>query len=115
MENANEFIALLEKYESITIDDIKSAYVMGSSFFTAKRLTGYGSSKTCTLCRAVRFDCTKCVFKKQLGCQTGELEESYLAIGAAKSGVEMLAAYKNRLNTLKAYAIKKKIKLNKQL
>ena len=67
-ENIKEAKALANRYDSITLNEIKKVW-NGKGQSTAKCLTGFGNSTTCTLCVAVGYDifddlnnCIKCIY-----------------------------------------------------
>lgn len=65
MENLDEFIDLIKRYESITIEEIKSNYNTTEKFNSrviASRLTGFGWDATCTLCKVIAKRCNKCIY-----------------------------------------------------
>jgi len=105
MDNKKEFDALIIKYESITIDDIlKDAYCKNITIaMIAKKLTGYGSTNSCTLCIAIglislRSNCKDCEWVKLTGekCYLSINEDTYVAVFQAKTYGELLEAFRNR-------------------
>jgi len=116
---------LVKRYESITIDEIKKARMQNSGYNgewmnieDLVKLTGFGYSKTCTLCRATTsviivgssrypgyVNCTKCVYqgKTQAShpCNRFENEKTYLAILNNKSARGLLTAFRNRAKHIK--------------
>jgi hypothetical protein len=93
MKNLKEFKALIERYESITLEEIeenwvKKTYWDASGELTAMKLTGFGDGETCSLCKAVGYykngtaKCEKCVYVEITGCECedGRNEKTYYAI-----------------------------------
>ncbi|NCA80546.1 MAG: hypothetical protein EOM76_10250 [Sphingobacteriia bacterium] len=66
IQAANE---LMLRYRSVTIDEIVKAYInqkneipMFIGFKVANMITGFGFKTTCTLCKAVNYDCNQCIY-----------------------------------------------------
>ena len=113
MENLKEFKELIERYESITIDEIREEWRIikrdeflryTSAHYTAQKLTGFGSCYTCTLCIAVNQECYQCVYGKEvvlLGCLSTENRPSYDNIDRAKTPKQLLRGFRIRAQHLK--------------
>ena len=113
--NKKEFLELIERYESVSIDEITSVWseVEKSHFkYTwqiarnvAKRLTGHGSTNTCTLCQRVNQDCRKChwFYETDEGCAEGENLDSFCAIGHAKTPEELHQSFKKRAEYMRKF------------
>ena len=108
MENLKEFKALIKKYESITIEEIYKAKDPNDDMFDrAKKITGFGSFSSCTLCQAlgdvVRDGCDGCVWvvKAENTCGQGENVFTYDDIAEAENPAELLAAFKERAKYMK--------------
>lgn len=114
-ENIPEFIALIKRYESITLEEILSKY--DTDFFNsveiAERLTGFGSGETCTLCTSVESTCSICVYNKvgHEGCHEGEMNPSYNLIWDAEDAHYLLEAFKKRAIAMREYAKKINIEI----
>lgn len=121
-----EFIKLIERYESLTIDEI--AFAANGHYFdngtlnseyVAKKLTGFGSP-SCVLCvsamklaKIKKFTkgkkreqreatCNHCVYFDVFGCMKGrENEESYNAILDAITPNDLLFAYRQRAELMR--------------
>lgn len=98
--NKKEFIALIKKYESITLETINKYKISGSIFFTigsftAFQLTGFGSNLTCTLCKATNTDCGSCYWYEKTStiCTS---HKTYQDIKNAKDEISLLKAFKAR-------------------
>lgn len=70
MNNLNEARELLEKYQSITLDDIERIYLEGQEdnciidgHDVLNKLVGFGEEETCMLCKAVQGNCDICIYK----------------------------------------------------
>jgi len=102
MKNLPEFKALIERYESITLEDIESNYfIIFDAITIANKLTGYGKTPTCTLCQAAKnewdmVDCSLCVYGDKVGCTLAENKKTYYAISEAESPKQLLKAFKAR-------------------
>jgi len=128
--NEQEFVALIAKYESITIEDIyaiwTSIYDLNSesgfkySFkgsITMSRLTGFGFMDTCSLCRKCNIEfvandkhiCNICVYGvigiRNLQCQCNNTDldtnKSYEAIEKAKTPEELMEAIHVRAEVMR--------------
>jgi hypothetical protein len=63
--NIKEFIELKDKYNSITLEQCQNTfntYIDSENESPAKSITGFGDSKTCTLCISAKdgYNCNKC-------------------------------------------------------
>lgn len=109
MKNLEQFKALIERYETITLEEIQNVFRnIEYSYSWAKELTGFGSMQTCTLCLATKdvsalpVDCKSCVWyftnERHYNCYCTEQYnyETYIAIGEASNPSELLQAYRNR-------------------
>jgi len=112
IKNIPEFIALIKKYESITKEDIEGIDISviaddnGSNIFEFDahhimyKLTGYGYSSSCTLCKSIDRNCTICVYPRTnqytdldcFFCTHGENSDTYYAIGEAETIHSLLKA-----------------------
>ena len=110
MKNITTFKKLIERYETITLDEIKKEWernrkILGDNdtvgFLVAQHLTGFGGSQTCTLCDAVYQNCDDCVYGEAYGCLTGENHESYEKIEEAKTPRTLFNAFRNRAKHLR--------------
>ena len=113
MKNIKEFKELIEKYESITLEDIVLAEatvdVFEYGFDIAQYLTGYGSKNSCMLCGAINSDCSQCVWGKvefNFGCI---VHPTFKAIENAEDAKELLQAFKNRAAYMREWLIQKEI------
>jgi len=109
-KNIKEFQALVKRYETITLDEIKEVW-NGKYCNPARGLTGFGSKSTCSLCNAALKVCVFCVYGPAHYDSDGELEsfacvghenfESYEGIDNASTPKELLLAYRNRAKHLR--------------
>jgi hypothetical protein len=129
MENKNlpEFIALIQRYESIQLAEIKAkfdeyAYHLVKKHKILKPLTGFGYSTTCKLCVAVTdntqwTNCSQCVYMPAVSlgsthCNVGGNEETYEAIYNATTPTQLLTAYRNRAARMREVLKEKGIDIN---
>ena len=117
MSNIKEFKELIERYESITLEEIEKAKIEVAdeddprdfADLIAHKLTGYGSAMTCTLCLSSELQgCNGCYYTitkaKHCGGYQGlsaadEQREAFrtsYAIGKASTSEELLKAFKER-------------------
>jgi len=100
--NIKEFKALVKRYETITLQEIKDKWLPG--YNAATRLTGFGNGNTCTLCIAQASDRTKCyncIYPYPMGCREHPNELSYDRIQSANTPLKLFNAYKTRAKHLR--------------
>lgn len=113
INNLKEFKALIERYGTISLDEIseeweKSVYHQGHS--VANSLTGFGSSRGCTLCKVIRkvhdsLKCECCVYGRppnRFGCSSDINELTYEKIDNAETPEELFQAFRDRAEHLKS-------------
>jgi len=124
MKNLKEFKALILKYESITLEDIRTAFIECPYVDQiAHLLTGFGSMDTCTLCKAVftagaKFpNCASCVYRGDTDtiayCNSHGNVETYCAIKGAETSQELKLAFKNRAKHMRKILTEKGITYEK--
>jgi hypothetical protein len=111
MKNLEEFKKLIERYETITIEEIRKEWKNNDEGWeTAQNLTGFGGTGTCTLCKAVGIDknelfsnpnCSECVYEEDYGCIHGNNEKTYNKIEESKTPKGLLTAFRNRAKHLR--------------
>jgi hypothetical protein len=122
-KNIPEFIALIKRYETITLKEIKEKFKKfgetGLLFYLKEELTGFGNTDLCILCilcNAVNQNCNHCVYKKFVGCSLNnkykEIEISYQNIYRANTAIKLFNAYRNRAKVLRKFAEEKDIEIN---
>jgi len=91
---------LIERYRSITLDEILSKH-SSITFFghsIAERLTGFGKTSSCALC--LHTPCDMCIYahnsRINYHCNTSANEKTYDAISRAHTPEELLQAFKDR-------------------
>lgn len=117
--NIEAFKNLIEKYESISLVNIKEGWDEFSSeesaaYYTLQNLTGFGSCNTCSLCEAVGTTIGGRDWKTTCNCQNcmyylvnpnGEcppcVDDTYEAIDSAGSPEELYDAIQNRIKYMK--------------
>ncbi len=104
-KNLPEFKALIERYETITLEEIRAAWDADGEatgdYDVREKLTGFGSTGSCTLCAAARspegvLKCGHCVYTGRgewLYCTD---HESYDTIRDAETPEALLSAYRAR-------------------
>lgn len=100
--NIKEFWELIDRYESITLKEIKKEPII--DYFAKKLLTGFGNLNTCTLCHVCRLNCFFCVYGYINACSDKSFEESYDEIYDAETPKGLLKAYRNRAKVMKNQA-----------
>jgi len=106
--NEKEFKALIKKYESITLEELKNNDTECTPWTVLEVLTGFGSWGTCTLCEpmrtAVSVDCSKCAYAstdEKFHCTKCDNRASYKDIENADSLESLLIAIKSRAEHMK--------------
>ena len=108
-KNIKEFRALVERYETITLKEIKAAWEKeawekGNLTFIehncANALTGFGHTSTCTLCSKGGGFCESCIYSDQ-ECCGGINEKTYFRIWNASTPRKLLNAFKARAKHLR--------------
>lgn len=111
--NIKSFKALIERYRSITREEIESACVI--SVDVTHFLTKFGNHNSCSLCREAKqiaetneYDafCQSCIYmqKTEHKCTSGQNEETYDNIWEAstKFSEKLLQAYRNRADYMES-------------
>ena len=107
-KNLPEFKKLIERYETITIEEIEEAWSddgeATGDYDARKELTGFGSTSTCSLCRPVMskehgLRCDKCVYgykDAMLIPMPCTRDDTFEMIRAADTPELLLSAYRAR-------------------
>lgn len=117
MKNLKEFKELIEKYKSITLEQVKELFVIDgiwpNAFDVANSLTGFGSTHTCSLCKVITEEpladnfpkCNECVWSanesNHYNCCTNH--ETYQAIDNAESSEELFEAFQERAKYMEEF------------
>ena len=98
MKNLKEFKALIERYESITLEEIKKIKPF-EDHFTAQKLTGFGNIYKCTLCVVVGQECKDCVYSQssEKTCMT----KTHYRISDAETPTKLRNAFRARAKHMK--------------
>ncbi len=99
IKNYKEFLALIERYETISIKEIeKQNFRFSTSRTPQRKLTGFGDHKKCILCKVINKDCDDCIYTKltEEKCYQGVNSRSYNEIAHAETPQELLEAYRRR-------------------
>lgn len=92
-KNIKEAQELAERYETITLDEIKEEWGEG---WVAENLTGFGDVSTCALCLPIDDDCDVCIYDGYCMCGQGPNEETYDRIDQAKTPTKLKNAFRAR-------------------
>jgi len=104
MKNEKEAIALMGRYETITLEEIQEVW-RDDGLSYARALTGFGETSTCTLCLTRKVDnrcwtdsCDGCFWGDMPTghCNAGSSHKTYLAIRMAHTPRELFNAYRER-------------------
>jgi hypothetical protein len=120
--NEQEFLDLIKRYESITLEEIKTSVKLEGDYAFAydqvkTDLTGFGCTADCTLCRKASVEagwsscrmCDVCVWKMaysvdaviDYSCCTGEPKITYDGINDADTPEDLLMGYRDRAEFMK--------------
>lgn len=120
-------LKLIERYNTISIDEIKEAFEINDKLDLAKMgLTGFSNQGYCSICKSVNINCRECIyqdilitvrFKKKdcwFYCWKLCFNKSYRRIEKASTPRTVLSAYRNRGKVLQEIykEYKKKTKNN---
>lgn len=115
MKNLKEFKELIERYASITLEEIENAdaYI---SLNKANLLTGFGNYKTCRLCISVNRRCSDCCWCHVTGyiCNDDDNKETFEDISDAITNEALLSAFKARAKYMREVLERWENKLNKE-
>lgn len=116
MRNLKQFVNLIRKYRTMTPEHIIK--ILGSNDIDindSKKLTGFGSFSSCTLCLSVKQievewgknklyepDCRECCWKSLTGkiCQSGENSDTYENIAECETAEDLSASYQLRADRM---------------
>lgn len=103
--NIDAFKKLIERYETISLDEIKEEYLKPSNINAKNNLTGFGDISKCTLCRKAG-PCNNCVYASEyfsgvLYCTDGINRATYYRILGADTPRKLLNAYRARAKFLR--------------
>ena len=121
IKNLKEFKALINRYETITIEEIKKIDKGIIYKDTKMKLTGFGDYETCTLCIGVSYgpnnmgNCLNCVwgvvlnnfetkgyYRPCYGENKSITQKTMQNIASADSSKKLLTAYRNRAKHMRS-------------
>jgi len=105
--NKKEFIALIEEYESITLEQIETLnkeYNFLVIRMIANILTGFGISSMCTLCLSCK-DCSECYHVRCTGTRC-TYDKTYTNIWNAETCEDLLQAFKARAKYMRTLLLR---------
>lgn len=108
MENLKEFDELIERYETIQLDEIEKTWEINGRN-TANLLTGFGNSLTCKLCKTIRrmptyhTECGNCIYEGETNCTKSSMRFTYLKIARAKTPLTLLQAFRDRAKAMRKF------------
>ena len=122
MNNLPEYIELIKRYETITIEEIKEKNC------DKELLTGFGNMDHCSLCKSAKeleiklraidyWECNFCFWKLSISrankfyCFTGKNQKSYDAIILSRTSKQLLLAYRNRAKHMRSVLEKLNIEM----
>jgi hypothetical protein len=99
-----EFIELIERYKSITFDEIDEIVCKyADRLYFKQELTGFGNKSACSLCKAYLrksdiYSCNPCpwVFMTGYKCNLHANRDTFKAIDFANNIPDLLKAYRER-------------------
>jgi hypothetical protein len=121
MSNRKEFICLMKKYKSISLEEIEvlwkkeefEGYLGAKGIEIANVLTGFGATIVpCSLCDSAKNDCDVCFWRTSTGnaCMSGKNRRTYIDIAGAKTPEELIKAFRER-----AFLMRKVVKMFEEI
>lgn len=104
MNNKKEFVELVQRYETITLKEIKEQWDIAldkNGHDVAQQLTGFGGVTSCTLCQAVDRRCSSCVYGGFYECICHKNTKTYASIGTASTPRQLLNGFRKRAKHMK--------------
>ena len=105
VNNLKEAKELLEKYKSITLEQLEEAY--GDEFLfkmgdeVLNEITGFGETNSCILCLAVNEICENCIYSFRLQEESVPcFDKIYNEISNALNAEDLFAAIQKRISYL---------------
>lgn len=104
MKNLKEAKELLEKYKSITLEQLEKDYkenpiLVGFDFLN--KITGFGDTNSCILCTAVNEGCVNCIYSFRIDERPFPcLDKIYIEMDRATSAEELFNAIQKRISYL---------------
>ena len=104
MKNIEAAKELLEKYKSITLEELEEEYegaFIPLGLEILNKITGFGDTVSCILCKAVYGMCVKCIYsfridEREVPC----LDEIYKEMKNAESAEKLFNAIQKRISYL---------------
>ena len=106
VNNLKEAKELLEKYKSITLEELEEKYEKKYAYITGyhvlNAITGFGSIKDCIICQKVHSICYNCIYSFRLDIQSSApcMDIIYQEMKEAMSAEELFNAIQKRINYL---------------
>lgn len=120
--NTEAFIKLIDKYKSITKEQLQETYnqlmedeIISNVYEVLSEITGFGSTYDCSLCKSVQRNCDLCLYSilKPMDDTFACLGETYDAIEKAETIDELYDAIQNRISFMEYVLKKYNKKINK--
>lgn len=119
-ENLKAAKSLVIRYRKITFEEIEKETREGSDWSAVNRLTGFGKTTSCPLCKSVGHlllsdgKCDMCIYKNvtNYDCVSEDNYKTYYHIAAADSSKSILFAIRNRANYLEGLIKKYESEVN---
>lgn len=102
MKNLKEAKELLEMYKSITLEQLEEDYEKDpflSGFDILNKITGFGNTTSCILCKAVDEGCINCIYSFRID-EIPCLDKIYIEMNKATSAEELYNAIQKRISYL---------------
>ena len=104
-KNLKQFKALIERYETITLEEIEKVHDDFYMYATPNTLTGFGNNLTCSLCSKDNkiIDCVNCVYNIRTSkhCNEGVNLKTFAKIVYAETPKSLLKAFRARAKHMK--------------
>ena len=103
MKNLKEAKELLEKYKSITLEQLEAMYSKGDKGHKILfKITGFGTTNSCMLCLSVNEICDDCIYSFRIYNENDVpcLDKIYEEMSEATSAEELFNALQKRISYL---------------
>lgn len=104
MKNIKAAKELLEKYKSITLEQLEEDYEKDpilSGFDILNKITGFGNTTSCILCKAINEECVNCIYSFRIDERPFPcIDKIYTEMDKATSAEELFNAIQKRISYL---------------
>lgn len=99
LSNIKQAKELIDTYNMISVKSLPKEIIRHKTIYS---ITGFGHTKKCTLCKAIRFDCTRCIYKISMGCTRYNNKNTYDRIRYADTPLKLVRAVRARARLIQS-------------